>query len=98
MPTANRTHQTPVRSESATMMSRIPVNRNMKPVIDATATNARKALADVIKAIGTDDKWGGLARRTLPKKDEITVDQESDRVGGARIEFIVEYSRRPWEA
>jgi hypothetical protein len=65
---------------------------------DATATMARKALADVIKAIGTDDKWGGLARRTLPKKDELVVDSESARIGGARIEFIVEYSRAPWEA
>ena len=39
IPTTSLSHQTPVRSESATMMSMIPVNRNMKPVIEAIATN-----------------------------------------------------------
>jgi hypothetical protein len=64
---------------------------------DATATLARKAIADVITCIGKDDTWGGLARRTLPDTDDLTVDSEGQRIGGARITFIVEYGRKHWE-
>ncbi|HEV2706246.1 MAG TPA: hypothetical protein VGV59_10005 [Pyrinomonadaceae bacterium] len=67
-------------------------------VAAANAANARAALADVIACIGKDDKWGGLARRTLPVSDELGVDKESERIGGVRVTFVVEYSRPPWEA
>lgn len=61
-----------------------------------TATRARLALADIIRAIGVDPTWGGLARHTLPVEEEITVDGEGQRIGGARITFVVEYGRKPW--
>jgi hypothetical protein len=65
---------------------------------DATAANARAALADMIRAVGVDPTWGGLARYSLPVEDEVTVDEEAQRVGGARLVFEVVYSRKPWEA
>lgn len=65
---------------------------------DATAANARKALADMIRAVGVDPRWGGLARHTLPVDDEVTVDEEGQRVGAARLTFDVVYGRKPWEA
>lgn len=63
-----------------------------------TAANARKALADMIRAVGVDPRWGGLANHSIPVEDEVTVDQEAQRVGGARLVFEVVYSRKPWEA
>lgn len=65
---------------------------------DATATLARKALEDMIKAVGVDPTWGGLARRTVPMEDDINVDELGQQIGAARLRFKVEYSRRPWEA
>lgn len=65
---------------------------------DATATLARRALEDMIKAVGVDPTWGGLARRTVPVEDDINVDELGQQIGAARLRFKVEYSRRPWEA
>lgn len=64
----------------------------------AGARLARRALEDLIKAVAVDPAWGGLARRTLPDQEDISVDELGQRVGAARLRFIVEYSRRPWEA
>lgn len=62
------------------------------------AGEARQALEDLIKAVGIDPTWGGLARRTLPVEEDINVDELGQRIGAARLKFKVEYSRRPWEA
>jgi hypothetical protein len=65
---------------------------------DASATLARKALEDMIKAVSVDPTWGSLARRTIPLEEDINVDELGQRIGAARLKFKVEYSRRPWEA
>jgi hypothetical protein len=62
------------------------------------AAETRKALADMIKAVGVDPKWGGLARRTLPVDEDVTVDDTNQRIGAARLTFDIEYSRAPWKA
>ena len=62
------------------------------------ATLARRALEDLIKAIGVDPTWGGLARRTLPVEEDINDDELGQQIGAARLRFKVEYSRRPWSA
>jgi hypothetical protein len=62
------------------------------------AALTRKALEDMIRAVGKDPTWGGLARRTLPDTEGIAVDELGQRVGVAHLKFKVEYSRRPWEA
>lgn len=64
---------------------------------DATAALARKALEDMIRAVGVDPTWGKLARRTLPVDDGISVDELGQQVGAALLKFRVEYSRAPWE-
>lgn len=62
------------------------------------AAETRKALEDMIRAVGIDPTWGGLARRTLPDTEGVAVDELAQRVGVAHLKFKVEYSRRPWEA
>ncbi|HEY0405742.1 MAG TPA: hypothetical protein VGC89_08435 [Pyrinomonadaceae bacterium] len=64
----------------------------------ATAAQAREALGDIIAAIREDQRWGNLAVRSLPVSDEIIVDDASDRIGGARLKFIIVYNREPWGA
>ncbi len=65
---------------------------------DATAARARTLLADLVKAVGVDPTWSGLARYSLPVRAEVKVDEAGQRIGGVRLEFIVEYSRKPWAA
>jgi len=65
---------------------------------DQTAAKARVAIADVIKAIGTDQMWGGLARRTEPVSDELILDGDGAHISGVRMKFTVEYGRKPWES
>lgn len=54
-------------------------------------TNARQIIADVEKAISTDDTWGGLAQHTLPLGNEMMVAQDEVTVAGAVIRITVEY-------
>lgn len=65
---------------------------------DRTAAKARQAIEDVIAMIGKDPKWSGLARRSVPITEDVTVDKEGQQYGGAHMEFYVEYGRKPWEA
>lgn len=62
-----------------------------------TPEEARKALADANKAIGVDPRWSGLATRSLPDTEEVIVDPQSKKLGGARVTFIVEYQRKAWD-
>ncbi len=67
------------------------------------ATEARKALADVVKAIGVDPLWkdpdgNELAERTIPGDERIMTDKEGNWLGGARLEFTIEYFTVPWSA
>ena len=65
---------------------------------DQTATKARVASGDLIRAIGTDQQWGGLARRTEPVSDELMLDAEGVRISGVRMKFTIEYGRKTWES
>lgn len=65
---------------------------------DANPELATKAIEDVYKAIGVDPRWSGLARRTDEVSDEIKVDKEGTRVGGAQVIFKIITSRKPFEA
>ena len=62
----------------------------------ASPTKARQAQDDLIKCIGVDEKWGGLARRTLMGDCELVVDKEGNRFGGIDFKFRVEFGRRRW--
>lgn len=59
----------------------------------------REGIWDVMKAIGSDLTWGGLAINTFPPPDNIVdfvFDQEEQIVTGARISFIVMYRESAW--
>ena len=69
---------------------------------------ARKCLADIIKAIGVNIKWpdadGDLAFNTLPDQNgragtnQIVVEQEGNTVAKGVYRFIVEYRTQRWNA
>lgn len=65
---------------------------------DGTAAKARQAEADVINAIGTDQTFGGLVKRTEPVSSELVLDNEGTRISGVRMKFTTEYGRKPWVA
>lgn len=51
----------------------------------------RQMITDVYAAIGTDPTFGGNAVDTDPKGDEMQMDQEEDRIGGATITIVIKY-------
>lgn len=51
----------------------------------------RKMIADVYKAIGVDDTWGGLALATAPREDETEHDQAEKKIAGATIRAVIIY-------
>jgi hypothetical protein len=68
-----------------------------------TAQDIRKMLADVYKAIGVDRFWtdgGGIKRafNTEPKTDESALEQENKIIGGARINFVIHYRTKSFDA
>ena len=58
---------------------------------DAIPVMLRKEVADVIKAIGTDTTWGGLANRTNPISHTLEVNQTEKLEGRATITFQIEF-------
>jgi hypothetical protein len=64
----------------------------------AAAPELRKAIADVIKAIGTDLTFGGLAEDCTLGEMPQDIGQEAVRSGGAIINMIIEYTTEPWNA
>lgn len=64
----------------------------------STPGEIRKMIADVIKAIGVDITWGGLAQRTEPIEDTINMDQKEKIIGGALVSFLIIYRTNAWNA
>lgn len=59
---------------------------------NASDTALRQAVADIYKAIGTDDTWSGKASSTFLESDEIgLIKQEDKTVIGAVVKFYVQY-------
>lgn len=62
------------------------------------ASDIRGMIADVYKAIGTDDKWGGLAITTeQPDSDEIDIEHTEKVYAGALIRLSILYATSKWE-
>jgi hypothetical protein len=59
--------------------------------------NVRKALADVIKAIGVDQTWDKLADRTVPVPNEMAAEQADRIVAAFRLTVIVQYRTHKWD-
>lgn len=64
----------------------------------ASPEKARLVEEDLIKMIGVDETWGGLARRTQLGTSEIAVDEKGARIGGLDFQIRIEFGRRRWEA
>ncbi|HLE18673.1 MAG TPA: hypothetical protein VI728_10365 [Syntrophales bacterium] len=57
----------------------------------------RKMLADIIKCIGADLTWGGIAEDTLPVAGEdIKIEQQENIITGAKLSFAAQYVTEPF--
>jgi hypothetical protein len=67
-----------------------------------SAANARAAIADIMAAIRTDDRWKvggvGLAMQTFQKGHGIEYDPESFELTGAQVIIGVQYITGKWNA
>lgn len=72
---------------------------------DTTPAEARKMIADVMKAIITDPvsgqrdpTWGGLAIDTKPDEDGFIIPEGTFQIDGAAVGFTVEFYSEPFNA
>jgi|GEM_PF-1253406 len=64
----------------------------------ATPATVRKAIADVIKAVGTDVTWSTLAQDTSVGTDEeIEIEHAGRKVAGVGLKFAIEYTTAPYD-
>lgn len=56
----------------------------------------RKMIADMDKAIGVGETWGGLAQRTIPEGNEMSIRQMDKIIGGAMVRFAIIYRTNRW--
>lgn len=62
------------------------------------ASFIRKAISDIYKAVGADDKFGlSYVMKTDPVKDDFEVTQEERKAAGAIITLTVQYRTTKWE-
>ena len=61
-----------------------------------TAQEIRALLADVIKAVGVDQTWDGLAIRTDPVSNEMQVEEAETIIGGVTITLTITYQTKKW--
>jgi hypothetical protein len=57
---------------------------------------ARRGLADIEKAIGSDITFGGAANYTDFAGSSITIDQKTNIVTGAKLTIMIEYRTTKW--
>ena len=58
---------------------------------NTTASDLRMLIADIENAIRQDERWSGLAIKTLPKKNEFVIAQDKQKIGGVLVNVVVEY-------
>ena len=61
------------------------------------ATTARAMLADIVAAIGSDPRWGGLAYWTDIHSHSIDLDQAGDAIPACQVLFTVTYRTPLWQ-
>ena len=70
----------------------------IKPTYTAAAGTMRKAIADMIKCIGVDVTWGGLAQDTLlPPEDNLTIEQQEYCLIAVGFKFVVQFLTNAWD-
>jgi hypothetical protein len=65
---------------------------------DQSAAKARQAKEDLIKAIGKDQTFGRLAKRTEPGDVQLITNKDGVRISGVLFKFTVKYVRKTWES
>ncbi len=65
--------------------------------VGETDEEARQHIADVYKAIGTDETFGSHALQAMPVSHEIRRTQEERKVIGAIINIEIEYQVAKWQ-
>lgn len=61
-----------------------------------TAKQVRMMIEDIYKAIGTDDRWSGLAIDTQPVSETIDIQEWDKIMGSATIVVVIEYDTDKW--
>jgi hypothetical protein len=64
-------------------------------VVGSIAT-MRKCIADVTKALGSDNTLGGLAIKIKPPTDQIGAEHKEKFIVGAIMKFVVRYETASW--
>lgn len=62
-----------------------------------TRSVVRSMMADVFKAIGTDDRFGGLVDMTIMQSHEINLEQGERVIGAGVVRFSVTYRTPQWQ-
>ena len=60
-------------------------------------TIMRKAMSDVIKLVGLNRTWTGLAEDTEPGDEDINTEKESRRIASATVSFGVIYTTEQFD-
>lgn len=64
----------------------------------ASPEDIRKILADLEKAVGADETWGGLALATDINSDDVSIEQNENKIGLARVMMTIEYRTARFDA
>lgn len=62
----------------------------------AAVAAGRAAMQDIIAAIGSDPRWGGLARWTDIDDSNLDMEQSGDIIAGVQVNFTVTYRTPLW--
>lgn len=66
------------------------------PLSGTVPENFRNEIADIYKAIGTDETWGGLAHFTQQLGDEVVMHQEENKYVSVDIHIKIRYRTTKW--
>lgn len=57
----------------------------------------REIVEDIYKAIGTDEKWSELAKKTIPVSEEMDVKQGDQKIALAKVTIRIKYTTTKWQ-
>lgn len=78
-------------------LERHQLNVELNLLFKASVTDeeARKGITDVKRAVlglESNPEWSNLVDRIRPDGDEMDVDEDEDRIAGANVKFVIEYT------
>lgn len=66
-------------------------------VAGASIAVVRDIISDIQAAIGTDEKWSTLARRTEYEQDSVGVEHAKNKLAAGVVRFVVVYQQARWD-